>query len=296
MIGVIDGGLSHHYDPFVNLPHRVKFIDISKLPTTNLYKYEAIVVPFYTNQVVLKRVYGKLRRYLEYGGILIVLGINADRSKWFKETDLSVSKVNDILLNSDIDEYDRIILNDISKEDLKFHRYFYAHGSMGLPRDSVSLVSDSKTGRSVFYVNRSFFGKKRKGHCGTLLVTTLDPDHHSVNVEWIIDDKKEQERIKNSANHLLSNIITWATSEHDRLGFGVKLKLKAFLLLNYLTGFNLLIILLFMLSILLFSPSLGFLGFPSIIGTYLTERDIDLFANFCSIVSLILAIGLKYAQ
>lgn len=183
------------------------------LPRLNLLVYDVIVVPSYSNQDLLKASWTRLRQFLRYGGVLVVLAGARDETSWLEfcvfQPKYAPSEEYQFL-NQDSQEA-RAILREIppSVDNLAFHDRFFAHGSFLVnPSTSIPIISErGDTRRAVLAV------LSPAGFSGKLLVTTLDPDYHAT-----AGHTREGTEHNTCAEQLFRNLLEWAVHQSDSRG------------------------------------------------------------------------------
>lgn len=197
-IAYIDNGL-HSYSTFN--PMGSDFIPLSMwdIKNCNLCRYDVLIIPFHTDQMALTSYEKKLERFLNNGGILILLGVMANRSQWIpycewrgSEKDLKEAKI--LRSGSGAVFFENIDNDEIYK--------LHAHGLLHYPfgENIISFNNEEK----IFVVDTNNF-------IGNFLITTIDPDHH------IIRDMTAMSKgIHEISNKLLLNIINWSKDIHSQ--------------------------------------------------------------------------------
>jgi len=174
-------------------------LSILDIKNCNLCRYDALIIPFHTDQMALTKYKKKLERFLNNGGILILLGVMANRSQWIPycewrgtEKDLREAIISKSGLGA-------VFFGNINDDEIyKLH----IHGLLYYPSgENIINFNDEE---KIFVVDT-------KNFIGQFLMTTIDPDHHIVR-----DMTAMSKSIYEISNRLLSNIISWSKNVHSQ--------------------------------------------------------------------------------
>jgi hypothetical protein len=185
-IAVLYSGVKINRDAFAleRLGHPVELVNAFMFPQVNICDFDILVVPRESSQEVLVRTRSKIRQFLDNGKTLIAFG-EVTRPwlrdcKWFdNEVDVQALRMPNP---------SHPLFRGLEKKDIQWH----AHGTFQkLP--GVEVLIEEESGGVIMYVDR-------RGHDGTILATTLDPEFHvgygsnrtlkilkSI-IEWAIED------------------------------------------------------------------------------------------------------------
>lgn len=209
-VGVIDGGL-HHEAAFKDFKDfagaDLQRIRAGQLSRTCLRKYDVVIVPFHTDDFVLRTSSGKLISFVNNGGVLVLLGPTSNWMPFCNWKRPGPELIGNVVMNPKSQDACRLFEN-IDPAAIKFHPPDLppVHGS--LSESSERTVLASVNGRCVMFV-------QRKEEAGTLLYTTLDPDHH-VDPMMSIGEPERLQRVEKTARTLLENILRWAKAEAEK--------------------------------------------------------------------------------
>jgi|GEM_PF-5184600 len=201
-VGVIHNGI-HADDAFNDrLPEVTLLRSVRSFPTS-LLRYDAIIVLTHTDQGMLQHLKKPLTRYVQLGGVLVLLGATTQGRRWLPFCEWEQEFTQSISFDTESPDGGLIFRGITDPSYLKYHSKYVGHGSIRIhvARDDTRLAWDDKD-RVVMFV-RHLPGR------GTLLVTTLDPDYHtSIPVPGPAEEPVETTHRK--AAHLLDNIVDWA--------------------------------------------------------------------------------------
>ncbi len=251
-------------------------VPVCSLPHLNLLLYDVLIIPSYSNQDILYDNQQRIETFLKYGGIVVALGAIQNKKDW-----LSCCTYHDQEYPKNIQFLNRenpasqIIFGGINFDinALNYHDTFFSHGTFGtLSSNTIPLLSTNDTNKLVLSIVHP------RGVDGKLLITTLDPDHHT------ISGQTKHGFIRNHhAEKLFEGIIDWAEKEIDNRG-------KSFKRWRRIVGLSnmswLFILLIGTLAMCIFSI-LGFL-----VGM-IDEKVFSIIASISSITSLGLSVRLK---
>lgn len=202
-IVVLDGGL-HHRQAFTHI-EGLDFLPVYEAESADLAQYDAIIIPFHTDQNVLSRMHKSLVRYVKDSfGVLVILGATEYGIRWLPFNHWKSHHPADVTKLERASRDGAIIFRDItSDQDLEFNTTFVAHGYLqsGNEWEVLATASDGP-----------IMAVKRKGLTGTVFCTTLDPDYHTV-ADVPGRPGKEPERVYSVTGRLLSNIMDWVRLE-----------------------------------------------------------------------------------
>jgi len=200
-IGVIDNGIhvEHAFsaDPDITLLHSVRTLPFS------LFRYDVVIVATHTDQALLLRLKKHLTRYLQFGGVLVLLGATTQGRHWLPLCEWEGKFPESISFDTTSPDGELIFDRIPDPNYLQYHSKYVGHGSLriSVAKHDATLAAD-EAGRVLMFV-------RRLPSAGVLLATTLDPDYHtSVHVPGPADEAVERTHAK--AKHLLDNIIKWA--------------------------------------------------------------------------------------
>lgn len=196
-LAVIDGGL-HHRNAFAGMmnPNR-HLVPTKDLLHECLRKYDVIIVPFHTDNFILRAKKHEFESFMAHGGVLVILGMIRFEGDWLcnwqEPSDKLVGAITVTLEGDRTEIFSRISRN------ICFHGpgSRTAHGSLLKTNEQLCLASINE--ECIMLVQQ--WGK------GTLLVTTLDPDHH------VNQTMRPHTTVQKTALDLLENILKWAEKE-----------------------------------------------------------------------------------
>ncbi|MCU7805925.1 MAG: hypothetical protein KZQ92_10950 [Candidatus Thiodiazotropha sp. (ex Lucinoma borealis)] len=206
-IAVLDGGL-HHRKAFA-IYAGIKFVPVHKVGSVSLGQYDLLVVPFHTNQSLLSRLKPRFQRFVEKGGVLVILGATEDSGcHWLPYCQWEGPYTKRISVHERESRDGSVLFRGLEADKkLKYHDKYTSHGAL--------IDTSDKEGDCVLVTsedNRSVLSIRRSGIDGTLFITTLDPDYHSIsNVPGPSIQDTNETHI--NASILLRNIMDWAMNE-----------------------------------------------------------------------------------
>jgi hypothetical protein len=153
-IGVLYSGISFQHETMNRPGLRGRFIPIPiyELPTLDLRRFDALIVPRSIDQVALNDYRRVIREFLDLPGIVVALGDY--RGKWLPgcraggftpEDDQPLIKVRD-----------HALLEGIDSRDLHWHKGINglcSHGHLTVPPDATILITNSR-GDVILYEDR----------------------------------------------------------------------------------------------------------------------------------------------
>ena len=207
-IGVVYSGLHFHHDLFTKPEYADDFelVHTRVIETTDLLKYNLLVVPRESNQEVLHRIKPRIRQFLDQGRTLVSFGEmtvpwlpncrwenrrpkicyrSDDPGSWDK------GKVQTEPLR--IEDPDHSLFQGITLDDMKWH----FHGIYWPQKGQRTLLSDGQGGAVIMVDEANFAGR--------MLVTTLDPEEHAGFGEVTVTLK------------FLARCIDWIRQESSRI-------------------------------------------------------------------------------
>ncbi len=195
---VLDSGL-HQQKAFDGLGEMKA---VSKIRPRNLLKYDVIIVPTHTDQIALARLRDGLKKFLDKSGVLILLGVT-QYSTWLPDGEGTWNSTYPEKCSIVQRFEEDTIFRDLCSKDLKYHTSYSGHGFLIPPdNEDIEKLVTCENNNVLMYRYEHLNG-------GVLLVTTLDPDFHSVScVPGPSEQESTQTRVK--ARTLLKNITTWA--------------------------------------------------------------------------------------
>lgn len=206
-VGVIDGGL--HAQEAFSFDADVKYLYLGTFRWHNIWSCDVIVVPIHTDQIFLSRHKALLTRYAKAGGVLVLLGATTYGRPWVPLYRIEAKFTQSLRYYAGTRDGQAVFRNILDEEALRFHNSYFGHGNIGGGDESDTLLADDKDGRPVMLVRRI--------DSGTIFITTLDPDYHSVtHVPGPASEKVEDSHRK--AHRLLRNIFNWAKVEAEGKG------------------------------------------------------------------------------
>lgn len=243
---ILNSGL-HHEKAFKWLA-QPKMLYVGNLKKTSLHNYHIVIIPFHTDQIVLYRCKRNLEKFLEWGGILIILGATQEGGRdWIPHCQWEQPFTTKMEINTKTDDGAIIFKNISEVEELKYHGIYYAHGAL-LPtvaENGINILARGEQNRIVMFV-------RRYGFRGTLFCTTLDPDFHAV-AEVPGPNGVSSTVTHQRASHLIQNIIQWAIQESQKKSLWLRFGRRVFgLLSNVVYGFLFWIMLLLPVALLLY--------------------------------------------
>jgi len=209
-IGVVYSGLHFHHNLFTRPEYAEDFelVPVRSIGTTDLLKYNVLVVPRETNQEEMHRIKPKIRQFLDQGRTLISFGEMV--VPWLPECVWHNRRLRVCYMADDpakswdkgkvetqelrIEEPEHSLFDGITLDDMKWH----FHGVYQPRPGQRTLLSDSQGGAVILLDETSFAGK--------LLVTTLDPEEHAGFGEVTVTLR------------FLAKCIEWVRQESDRIG------------------------------------------------------------------------------
>lgn len=218
-IAVLDNGL--HVSQVFGIKDDVTLYyscDLGNSPGNllQLFRSPIIIIPFHSDQNLLKRYHDYLKEYVSNGGVLVILGANQDSgSPWMPFVQyISYYPKAENTRGYDTSNDGSILLAKLDGESaLAYHDSFSGHGLLELgtldeQKDCViaeGYNEETDTWKPIFVV-------KRSGWKGSLLITTLDPDYHS-SVSVYGGQGVSGEKVRLNAQILLDNILKWSLKE-----------------------------------------------------------------------------------
>ena len=199
-VGVIHNGIQVE-DAF-SARHDISLIrSVRTLPFVLLH-YDVLIVPTHADQAMLFRLKRPLIRYLQLGGVLILLGATTQGRRWMPLFQWEQEFTRSVALDKSTEDGKRVFKGIDTPEYLKYHSKYFGHGSITVSvAQGDQVLARDQAARSVIVVRRLPKG-------GIIFVTTLDPDYHtSVPVPGPAEEKVEVTHRK--AGHLLENIVNW---------------------------------------------------------------------------------------
>lgn len=212
-LAIFDSGF-HQKTAFNTLDYRFTLLPIHKLKGNTLFFYDVIVITNFIDQYALNNIKSEMMRYLKRKGILIILGATDLNSlgwipycqwngtgKWPVECNIEASS------NAN---YAGILKNLLTPDDFKYHSTYTGHGTL-------DIYSFDSTYHILLTAERKRILMFLRDHpkLGKLLVTTLDPDYHSISQTPGPSNKETADTVK-AARQLLNNILDWAMSESKK--------------------------------------------------------------------------------
>ncbi len=200
-MGVIQNGIQ--VDDAFNAIADAKLIRLIRTLPSACLRYDVLIVPSQTDQAMLQRLKGVLKRYVRLGGVLVVLGAMTHGRRWLPFFQWEPTFTQSVSIDTSTEDGQRVFQDITDAPYLQYHSKYVGHGSItvSVPQGDRVLASDNE-GRAVLVV-------RRLPQSGVLLVTTLDPDFHaSVRVPGPAEETPEATH--NKAGHLLENIVAWA--------------------------------------------------------------------------------------
>lgn len=206
-IGVFDSGF-HQRNAFSTLDHPITFLPLNNLKGNSLFFFDVVVITNFSDQYALDDIKTYLERFLERDGILIIFRATDLNSlgwipycqwngtgKWPVECHVESS------INNNYAE----ILNGLKNPgDFKYHSTYTGHGTLNININDKTfhVLLRAEDERIIMLV-------RDHPTYGTLLVTTLDPDYHSIS-QTPGPSNKETPIAVGVARQLLNNILNWA--------------------------------------------------------------------------------------
>lgn len=270
----IESGQQH--DKIINqLEYKnLKKISIIDLPNVNLMKYDIMIVPSFSNQDVLSRIKSKIENFICYGGILVIFRASTGKNDWIPLCTYFPRHLEKVKFVNTDTKAAKIIFNGLSLEEnvFKFHNKFIAHGYFTSDNKNCLPLITGEKDEIVMGIIQADRWK------GKMLITTLDPDHHSVS-----GYPKEGMEFNNNAKTLFHNIINWTIEESKQENIGRKMVRKFRGLLDLSKRFFVSIFISIISIICLCLVLFYFLGIIS-------EKELGAFAAISSVFSLVLSI------
>lgn len=183
---------------------KIDKIPICNVQRANLMKYDIVIIPSYSNQDVLSKIKMRLEKFVNYGGIVIVLAARDDKTKWIPYCTYHKRFLNTVKFkNTDSKEAKKIFENlSLDMNTFRFHDVFITHGYFTCNEDiCLPLITGNGQDLAMAII-------QPKGAAGKFLITTLDPDYHA-----IIGFTRERMDYNNNAQALFQNMIHWAIEE-----------------------------------------------------------------------------------
>lgn len=198
---------------FSTMDEIIHMVPEYKISDINLLRYDIVIIPSYSNQDFLKREWPRIDSFLSLGGVVIALGAVQDKNHWLPHIRFHSDSLDEVIVrNSDNNDAKSILGEFASKpQKLRFHDSFVSHGYMTTDRECATPILTGNNPNHLIAALVEFKGKE-----GVLLITTLDPDYHSI-VGHTKDKLKENE----NAWLLLKQIIKWAKSRSENKGLTV---------------------------------------------------------------------------
>jgi hypothetical protein len=232
----------------------------------NLFRYDIIIIPSYSNQDVLMEVSSRLMEFVRCGGVLVALGACQDKQQWLPFCNYHRKFQTTIeFRNTDSNDFKAIFKNicDMKNREacldrLRMHDKFYSHGFFTCFNTvSTPLLAGNEPCNEVFTITtpHRFAGK--------ILVTTLDPDYHAVS--GFARDNMEAFA---PAIQLFDNIVEWAktmvVNQHAIIAFFKRVKGISTIALVYLiaiaTSISTIAVLCMLGTVIKGEPTIALLG------------------------------------
>ncbi len=222
-----------------------------KVRQTNIMQFAAVIINSSVNQDLMSRIRNRLERFVESGGIVVVLGANEAKTRWIPYCtcyDPCSDKIT--LENKNSVEGTRVFNGIQGRDALKFHDTFVTHGYFtSTVENTMPLIRETDTPQSL--VMAILQPPKASGK---LLVTTLDPDYHATARHAPGEKAYDQNAAK-----LLTNIISgWLQWELSRQPTVIKVwrRMKGVSKLSFTWGVTMIMSSICLLSIVCFLLSL----------------------------------------
>jgi hypothetical protein len=209
-LAVFDSGF-HQKTAFNTLDHPFTLLSINKLKGTTFFFYDVIVITNFIDQYALANIKSDLKRFLKRKGILVIFGATDLNSlgwipycqwngtgKWPVECNIVPS----------VDTHYIKILNKlVSLDDFKYHSTYTGHGTLDInnPDSTFHILLTAEKNRVIMFV-------RDHPQLGKILVTTLDPDYHSIPQTPGPSNKETPDTVR-AARQLLNNVINWSMAE-----------------------------------------------------------------------------------
>jgi hypothetical protein len=177
-----------------------------KVRHTNLMRFAAVIINSSVNQDLMWRAKKRLERYVQSGGIVVILGANSAKTGWLPYCtyfDPCLAQIE--LRNDGSDPGSRIFSGLPNAGALSFHDTFVTHGYFTSTLSSITpLVWEKGSPQSLVMAIL-----QPPKAAGKLLVTTLDPDYHATARHAL----RETPYDKNAARLLRNIVSNWLVSE-----------------------------------------------------------------------------------
>jgi len=251
---------------FLRLNESLEMIPEFKFSSTNLLRFDVLIIPSYSNQDFLKKQWNRIDQFVSLGGTVILLGAVQDKTEWFPKVLWHKERLDSVIVRNQDDPDTRAILGSLvsSQDKLRFHDTFVSHGFLTTDWDCAKPIL---TGDNPNHLVISLIEFKKKD--GAILATTLDPDFHSIS-GYTKNNQKENE----NAWLLLKNLVSWAKSRAEQKGVAASV-------IRRLTGLSREVATLFALLLFLIICA------ASTIGVALQLVDERLFQNIAAAASVI---------
>lgn len=203
---VLDSGI-HQKQAFGQASKTLIYRSPSRIRPHSLGFFDIIVIPFHVDQEALSRLKKAFIQFIDRSGVVVVLGAtDLSNLDWIPYTSWNQHYPKEcVLVPENESEYKALFQPDLTGTSLKFHTGYSGHGFL-IPHDlsECKILVTSENGHVLMFCRRFSTG-------GSLLVTTLDPDHHSV--PGTPGPSLEQTaQTQRNALILLQNVLKWASN------------------------------------------------------------------------------------
>lgn len=210
---------------FESLKIKYNLIPLKKINRVNLMRYDILLILSYSNQDILKSANNKIKNFITKGGIAIILGASADKTKWIPFCKYYAKFLNKIKFKN-LNYHDTQILFDdleIKEDFFKYHSKFISHGYYTSNKAiSLPFITGEQDNSFVLSII------KPRNTTGQLLITTLDPEYHAT-----IGYARRGRDFDPNADKLFNNILKWAIRQAENQPKPMKIIKFLYRLLTY---------------------------------------------------------------
>jgi hypothetical protein len=220
-IAALDSGF-HQRQAFMIPEFKIEMIPTNRLNKGTLFLYDVIIIPSFTDQFTLNDISDAIIKFVHYGGVVVILGATDINSlKWlpYCKWGGNAKWPTECNISSYISEKNKPIIEGIT--DFKYHTSYTGHGTLLFDYTDENFNTLLEADDDVIMFVRS------KPNEGPLLVTTLDPDYHSI-PQTPGPSEEVTSQTQKKATQLLLNILKWAelqksgSSHLRRKFFGIR--------------------------------------------------------------------------
>jgi hypothetical protein len=171
-------------------------LPVSEITWQNLDRFSVIVIPAWSDQILLVKYQQQLIRFIKRGGILVQFGCHS--MQWFPFLEWRIGENDRIVPTCEGCEA-ADILEGLDHNYLRWHTEFVSHGHFIVKHERTQVLANDEN-------NNPILVKVEHGE-GVALFTTLDPDFHVVHGTFM---KNEADKRIAEAFRLLGSIMKWS--------------------------------------------------------------------------------------